>query len=72
MFNNAELEDTNVAAACVISYSVNKFLQNCALRSAVRDIKDKQITSPGNYRTHRFTNTFDVQGLKFVDYDPET
>jgi len=72
MFNNTELEETNVPAACGISYSVNKFLYNFTLRSAVRDIKDKEITSPGNYRTHRFTNTFDVQGLKFVDYGPET
>jgi len=26
MFNNTELEDTNVAAECDISYSVNKLL----------------------------------------------
>jgi len=73
MFNNTELEDTEVAAACGISYSVNKFLQNCTLRSAVRDIKDnKQITSTGNNRTHRFANPSYVQGLKFEDYGPET
>ena len=67
------MEDTDVAAACGISCSVNKFLQNCTLRSAVRDIKDnKKITSPGNHRTHRFTKSFYVQGLTFVAYGPET
>ena len=73
MFNDVELEDTAVAAACGISYSFNKFLQNFTLRCAVRDIKDNnQITSPRNYRTHRFTNPFYVQALKCVGYGPET
>jgi hypothetical protein len=73
MFNNTELEDTDIAAACGISYSVKKSLQSCTLKSVVRDIKDnKQITSPGNYRTHRFANPFYVLGLKLEDYGPET